>query len=320
MPFLPRVSRRPFRLLIAAATAVAATALTVSTAVAAPAARAAAPAAPAAVTPATAAPGSSHGAGRQPHTVSLASMISLEIGCSASLVRYPSSRDTDRAMMLTNGHCWEGGFIFPDEVLVNQPSSFSGDLLNAQGQTVAKVWTDRLLYATMTGTDVALYRLTQTFAQIRHTTGLHPLTIASHQPVDGRAVSIPSGYWKIVYSCAVDAIVPTVREAIWTWQDSIRYEYPNSDCQPIGGTSGSPIIDNRNRKIVGINNTANEGGEACELNNPCEVNSDGSVTAIKGAGYGQETYWFTTCLTGRNTIDLNKAGCLLPKPLASSIR
>ncbi len=34
----------------------------------------------------------------------------------------------------------------------------------------------------------------------------------------------------------------------------------------------------------------------CTLNNPCEVDADGNTTATKGQSYGQETYWFTTCL------------------------
>ena len=313
MTLFSSTSRRPLRLLVAAATAVAATALTVSTAAAAP--KTAAPAAPAA---AAAASGHANKAGHKSHTVSLASMISLESGCSASLVRYPTSRNKDRALMLTNGHCWEGVFIMPGEVLTNLPSSFSGDLLDARGETVGKVQTDRLLYATMTGTDIALYRLTETYDQIKRATGLRALTIASTHPVDGRAVSIPAGYWKITYSCQINGFVPTVNEAIWSWQDSIRYD-PTSDCQLIGGTSGSPIIDNKSKKIVGINNTANVDGESCTLNNPCEVDSDGNVTAVKGAGYGQQTYWITTCLT-HNTLDLNKAGCLLPKPLVSTVK
>ncbi|HJQ01129.1 MAG TPA: hypothetical protein VJ851_05985 [Jatrophihabitans sp.] len=50
------------------------------------------------------------------------------------------------------------------------------------------------------------------------------------------------------------------------------------------------------------------------MNNPCEVNPDGSLSYTQGQNYGQETYWFTTCLTSTNAIDLNKTGCLLTKP------
>jgi len=296
MSFLP-TSRRTFRL-VAAAIAVAATALTVSTAVA-----------PAA----TAAPDSPNKVVQRLQAAGLASTIALS-NCSASLVRYPSSLDTDRAMMLTNGHCYEGGFLSAGQVLVNQASSRTGKLLDASGRSVATVRADLILYATMTGTDVTLYRLNKTFAQLRSTTGLNALTIASTHPVDGDAVSVPSGYWKTTYSCAINGFVGTLREDQWTWHDSIRYLYPNSSCQTIGGTSGSPIVDNNSLQIAGINNTSNEQGQACTLNNPCEVNPDGSLTYTEGQNYGQETYWFTTCLTSTNAIDLNKTGCLLTKP------
>jgi Trypsin-like peptidase domain len=301
MTFLPSTSRRPFRLLAAVATAIAATALTVSTAAAAPA--------PAA----TAAPASPNRVVQQLQAAGLASTIALS-NCSASLVRYPSSLDTDRAMMLTNGHCYEGGFLNAGQVLVNRTSSRTGKLLNSSGRSVATLRADLVLYATMTGTDVTLYRLTQTFAQIRNSTSLNALTIASTHPVDGHAVSIPSGYWKTTYSCAINGFVGTLREDQWTWHDSIRYLYPNSTCQTIGGTSGSPIVDNTSLQIAGINNTSNEQGQACTLDNPCEVNPDGSLTYRQGQNYGQETYWFTTCLTSTNAIDLNKTGCLLTKP------
>ncbi len=311
MPFSSCTSRRSIRLMAAAATAVAATALTISSAVAAPAPKASAP-------PVAASHGNAHHPKQHGHGVSLASTITL-IGaddCSAALVRYPTSRNKDQALMLTNGHCWEEVFIMPGVVLTDLPSDRPGDLLDAQGNTVAQVHTDRLLYATMTGTDIALYRLTQTYDQIKRATGLKAMTISAQHPVSGRALSIPSGYAKTVYSCRLHGFAAQVNEAIWTWHDSIRYD-PTANCQLVGGTSGSPIVDNKTGKIVGINNTANVDGLACELNNPCEVQPDGSTKVYQGEGYGQETYWITTCLR-HNTIDLNKHGCLLPKPQAST--
>ena len=246
-------------------------------------------------------------------TVTLASTIALN-NCSGSLARFPTSKDSDRAMLLTNGHCYEGGFLSAGQVLVNVASSRTGTLLNASGSSLGTVKADRVLYATMTGTDVTLYRLTNTFAQLRTSYGTTALTISASHPVDGRAISIPSSYWKTVYSCSVHGFVATLREGDWTWHDSIRYLYPNNSCKTIGGTSGSPIIDNSTGQIVGINNTLNEQGQSCTLDNPCEVNADGSVTVVKGQNYGQETYWFNTCLTSTNTIDLTKSGCLLTKP------
>ena len=97
--------------------------------------------------------------------VTLNATIALN-NCSASLVRYPTSVDTDRALMLTNGHCYEGGFINAGVVLQNRASTRSGTLLNASGTNVGTVRADQVIYATMTGTDVTLYRLNETFAAI----------------------------------------------------------------------------------------------------------------------------------------------------------
>ncbi|GIF15428.1 S1 family peptidase [Actinoplanes teichomyceticus] len=240
----------------------------------------------------------------------LASTIALS-NCSAALVRYPTSVSSDRAMMLTNGHCYEGGLIPAGTVLQNRTSSRSGTLLNASGGSLGTVRADRVLYATMTGTDVALYRLTSTYATISSRYGATALTISASHPSAGASITIPSSYWKRIWTCKIDSFVGTLREDEWTWRDSIRYD---AACDTIHGTSGSPIVDATSNQIVGINNTGNDDGEMCTLNNPCEVAADGTTRAYQGQSYGEQTYWFTTCLTGTRTIDLNKAGCLLTKP------
>jgi Trypsin-like peptidase domain len=245
--------------------------------------------------------------------VTLASTIALS-NCSASLVRFPASADTDRAMMLTNGHCYEGGFLSAGEVLVNRQSSRSGTLLDESGNSLGTLRADLVLYATMTGTDVTLYRLTSTYASIRDSSGATALTIAADHPVDGTAIGIPSGYWERVWNCQVNGFVPTLREDEWTWHDSIRYD---TACDTIHGTSGSPVVDVTSGQVVGINNTGNDNGESCTLNNPCEVDDNGNVTVHPGQSYGQETYWFTTCLDASNALDLNAPGCLLAKPAGS---
>ena len=242
--------------------------------------------------------------------VTLASTISLS-NCSASLVRYPTSVSTDRAMMLTNGHCYEGGFIDAGVVLQNRTSSRAGTLLSSSGSALGTVRADRVLYATMTGTDVTLYRLTTTYSTLSSRYGATALTLSASHPTAGATIAIPSGYWKEIWDCKIDSFVSTLREDEWTWHDSVRYD---TACDTIAGTSGSPIVDATSGEIVGINNTGNEDGEMCTLDNPCEVDADGTTHAYLGQSYGQETYWFTTCLTGTRTIDLTVSGCLLTKP------
>jgi hypothetical protein len=246
------------------------------------------------------------------HAVSaggLTSTIALN-NCSAALVRYPSSVDGDRALMLTNGHCYEGGFLSAGQVLQNRTSSRSGRLLNSAGTALGTVRADRLLYATMTNTDVSLYRLTTTFGSIRTRFGVSALTISASHPSAGIAITIPSGYWKQVWNCQINGFVTTLREDQWTWHDSIRYD---TGCHTIHGTSGSPVLDPAGN-VVGINNTGNDNGQSCTLNNPCEVDQNGNTTVHQGQSYGEETYWFTTCLDSTRTINLSIAGCLLTKP------
>ncbi|WP_412543556.1 putative Ig domain-containing protein [Longispora sp. K20-0274] len=227
--------------------------------------------------------------------------------CSASLVKFPTSADTDRAMMLTNGHCYEGGMPGAGVVLQNKASTRSGTLLNDSGGSLGTVRADLLIYATMTGTDVSLYRLNQTIAQVQSSFGVSPMTIAASHPADGIAMTIPSGYWKQTWSCNINGFVYQLKEDAWTWKDSIRY---NTGCNTTHGTSGSPILDS-SRTVVGVNNTGNDDGARCTLNNPCEVDAAGNVTYTQGQSYGQQVYWFSTCVNSSRMLDLTVAGCLL---------
>jgi hypothetical protein len=244
----------------------------------------------------------------------LASSIALS-NCSAALVRYPTSLAADRALMLTNGHCYEGGMPSAGQVLQNRASTRSGKVLDSAGNALGTVRSDKMIYATMTGTDVTLYQLTETFAALKSRLNATALTISASHPTSGASITIPSGYWKRVWNCKVNGFVSTLREGQWTWHDSIRYD---PACNTIHGTSGSPIVDAASGNIVGINNTGNDDGARCTLNNPCEVDQNGNTTVHPGQSYGEETYWFTTCLSPSNAIDLSVRGCLLAKPGGSA--
>ncbi|MFF0269349.1 serine protease [Kribbella sp. NPDC004536] len=232
--------------------------------------------------------------------------------CSASLVRYAESVDTDKALVLTNGHCYEGGFLQPGQVLVNKSSTRSITLLNPDSSRAGTVRADKILFGTMTKTDLIVYEVNETYASIKSRLHVNPLTLAKQGPADGAGMAVVSGYWKRIYTCSVQATIPQLREGDWTWQDSIKYQQPG--CETIGGTSGSPVVSTSTGEMIGINNTGNEDGEQCTVNNPCEVDANGNVTVDQGAAYGEQTWWLYTCLTASRTIDLNKSGCELPKP------
>ncbi|MGW3724906.1 S1 family peptidase [Streptomyces sp. NPDC000851] len=242
--------------------------------------------------------------------VDFAGTVSLS-NCSGSVVRMPDSEDNDPALVMTNGHCLESGFPGPGEVLVDQASSRSFGLLNSSGARVATLRANKIAYSTMTDTDVAVYQLTTTYAQISSSYGISPLTLSDTRPAAGTAISVVSGYWKRIYNCSIDGFAYGLKEADWTWKDSVRY---TSACNTIGGTSGSPVVDQSTGRVVAVNNTGNTDGERCTMNNPCEVDANGNVTVRQGINYAQQTYQLAACFGIDNKLDLSASGCTLPKP------
>ncbi|MEV5599365.1 serine protease [Streptomyces sp. NPDC052496] len=242
--------------------------------------------------------------------VSFAGTVALS-NCSGSIVRMPNSADNDPALVLSNGHCLESGMPGAGEVIVDRPSSRSFTVLSASAGNLGTVRATKVVYGTMTDTDVSLYELSSTYAQIKQRYGIKALDMATTHPVKGAAISVVSGYWKKTYNCNVDGFAYRLKEGDWTWKDSVRYTSP---CKVIGGTSGSPVIDVASGKVAAVNNTINESGQRCTLNNPCEVDANGQVSVRRGIGYAQETYEIPKCFGTGNKLDLGRPGCVLPKP------
>jgi V8-like Glu-specific endopeptidase len=300
----------PSRLAAAALTAAGTLALAGAGALAAGPAQAA-PAFPqAAPAPTQAAPALPRAPHAQRAQVDFTGIVALS-NCSGSLVRGPRSRDTDPALVLTNGHCLESGMPEAGEVIVGRRSSRTFTLLDRTGGgDLGTLQAAKVEYATMTDTDVTVYRLNTTYAAIRQRYGISALRLSTARPHDGTEIRVVSGYWRTIYGCGIDAAVHRLREADWTWKDSIRY---TPQCETVHGTSGSPVIDVRTRHVVGINNTGNDDGERCTLNNPCEIDRAGNVTVRQGTHYGQQTYLLARCLGKGNAVVLS-GSCALPKP------
>jgi hypothetical protein len=245
--------------------------------------------------------------------VDFAGTVALS-NCSGSVVRMPQSKADDPALVLSNGHCLETGFPTAGEVIVDQPSARTFKLLDAKGAEKATLKASKVSYATMTDTDISLYQLTTSYADIKKKYGIKALEIEDDHPVKGRAITVVSGYWKAMYTCAIDGFAYRLKEGEWTWKDSVRY---TPACQTIGGTSGSPVIDHKTGKVTAVNNTGNEAGERCTLDNPCEVDRHGNVTVRKDINYAQQTYGIVPCVGHDSKIDLSRKGCKLPRPAAA---
>jgi V8-like Glu-specific endopeptidase len=229
--------------------------------------------------------------------------------CSGSIVKFEGTKDTDQAMVLTNGHCYEGGFSDPGQFVLHAPSSRTFTVLDDSAQDNGTVNATEVIYSTMTGTDITLYKLAETYVDILKNTGAHAMTLSSKHPSEQTPMEVISGYWRRGYSCHIQAFVTQLNEDKWSFTDSIRYSRPG--CETIGGTSGSPIVEDGTRTVIGINNTGNESGEKCTMNNPCEVDKQGNITYERGVSYGQQTYIIYSCLNPNMELDLATPGCLL---------
>ena len=232
-------------------------------------------------------------------------------GCSGAVVRWASALAEDPAVVITNGHCVRFPFLGARDVLVDQKQFKKIELLDGRGRVATTVRGTRLAYASMYRTDLAVYELRESYADLA-AAGVTPLTLAAEGPSRGDEIRIPSGYWTEQRSCTTTGTAYRVHEREWDWWRSIRL--PARDgCAIRGGYSGSPIVSRETGLVVGIANTGYVGGRRC-IDSACEENRRGRVVMRKDMNYGQQTWLLTTCVGADRRFDLSVPGCRLAKP------
>jgi V8-like Glu-specific endopeptidase len=232
-------------------------------------------------------------------------------GCSGSVVRWASALDDDPAVVLTNGHCVKSPFLGARDVLVDVRQFKQIELLDGRGDVAMTVRGVHLRYASMYRTDLAVYELRETYADLA-AGGVTPLVLSTSGPSRGDKVRIPSGYWVEQRGCTTTGTAYRVHEREWDWWRSIRL--PALDgCAIRGGYSGSPIVSRETGEVVGIANTGYVGGRRC-IDSACEENQRGVVRMVRHMNYGQQTWWLTTCVGADRRFDLSASGCKLAEP------
>lgn len=212
-------------------------------------------------------------------------------GCSASVVRTDKTKNNDPALLLTNGHCVPER-PSPGQTLEDVAMTLAVTIGDRQGYLQAKAETTRLISATMTGTDTALFELDQTYAQLK-AKGVKVFTLSGRSAKPGERVDIISSGNGNRFACTIEAVVPHLREEGYTQDNAYRYD---PECGPSHGGSGSPIVLKDGVTIVGVHSTGNDSGEQCTANNPCEVAADGTVSVHQGARYGQQVKHLAACV------------------------
>lgn len=231
--------------------------------------------------------------------------------CSGSLIRFENSKDSDQALVLTNGHCVDtdqGDMMGANVFISHRKEARNFRFLAADGSLKpGSESSSELLFATITWNDIALYQLTATYAEIKNKFAVDALVLDSQHPRAGIAIDVLSGYWQRGYSCKIDTFVFELHEEPFISKDSMRYSADG--CHTIHGTSGSPVIAHDTGKVVGINSTGNDNGEKCTMDNPCEVSANGDIFYQKGLSYADETYVIYSCLNAANQFELSTPGC-----------
>ncbi len=232
-------------------------------------------------------------------------------GCSGAVVRWPAALDTDRAVVITNGHCVRFPFLGAREVLVDEKKWMRIELLDGRGGVALTARGVRLEYASMFRTDLAVLSLRETYADLADA-DLEPLVLAGAGPTRGELIRIPSGYWREQRTCATRGTAYRLHERAWDWWRSIRLP-AREGCAIRGGYSGSPIVSRETGLVVGVANTGYVGGRRC-IDSACEEDRRGRVRMVRHMNYGQQTSWLLGCLDGGRTFDLGTPGCRLAVP------
>jgi hypothetical protein len=168
----------------------------------------------------------------------------------------------------------------------------------------------------MSGADILLLRISETYEQIEKRTGVRPFLVSQDTAfAPDLALRIPSAYWQNDRACQVEATIDKLKEDRWLWSPVLRIRIADT-CGTPHGASGAPAIRMDSGEVIGVFGTASDANAApCALNNPCELTPDGSAkAAAKGQGYVHFVHHFYTCLDKERNIDLDVPGCLLPKP------
>lgn len=211
-------------------------------------------------------------------------MIDLASRCTATLIE--TGADEASAYLLTNGHC-VGLDGQPANRTVVDDEAF-GEAVFFQTDDTAesdrlRVDAERVEYATMRGTDVAIVRLAATLGELRDA-GAVPVPIADEPPQAATAVvniaapsqGLDEDEWMLRRGACTLGSTSDVIEYNWLWLDAQRNDCPGV----IGGSSGSPLF--ADGEVVSIINTTNTGvaverGDTCYLGKPCEVDGADAV-------------------------------------------
>lgn len=246
----------------------------------------------------------------------LLSQSSFQGGCSATYIDVGGS-ERSPAYIITNGHCLMNQMPGPDEYWVDIAPArglhFTARYFVDASNNRVSLSVERVEYATMTGTDLALMRLRSRVGELT-SLGIKGFPLSADLPQVGEQVAnvgIPQDRIRFRYlrksECQILGFVDLI-EGAWSFKGSMR-----NQCSVLGGSSGSALVSLRTKKIVALINTGVDDNirVPCFENHPCEVDSHGNKSSHPEFNYAQKIQGLTSCFDDEGVFRLESRGCAL---------
>lgn len=203
--------------------------------------------------------------------------------CSGALVIFDGMPTTARALVVTQAQCLTGRQPRPGAVFTNRLAIRALNLIDASGKAHA-VTTRRLLYATQTDTDLAVYELGDSYNEVQFKTSIRPLFLTAAPPILGQNLELISAHGPRRWSCAVEGFVREVRDERRRFTDVIQL---SDECRIDAAVpAGIPAVDLATRTLFALHGKQR---------------------------LTQQVYALAGCVDQNFEVDLELASCELPK-------
>ena len=193
--------------------------------------------------------------------------------CSGALATFKGRSRSARAYVLSAAHCVDRGRLqismrsgaaiaALDDGEVMYRTDYRRSLTLDTGKSDEPrtcIETDQVVYGTLTGGDIMLLRLTETYEEIERRTGVKPFIVSQDAIfAAGLAVRMPSSLWQTDRECLVEGTVEKVKEFKWVWGPVVRLRVDEDTCIAPAGVSGAPAIRKETGEVIGVFGTSGD--------------------------------------------------------------
>lgn len=242
--------------------------------------------------------------------------------CTGALIdsRDGATHAAGPAYILTSGHCaTRHSLNFTRDTLVQGHIDFDyflGNMHRTQRHELKQI-----VRATMRGADLALIELKTPLQELLDL-GIEPLKLSPRPPTDGTdlmVVGAPSGHESApglrLSLCAYEGEEDLVEE-VFVFRGFYKHR-----CAGIApGSSGSPLLDRRSNRIVGVLSTSTglaKEENRCQTNAPCEIKT-GQPAWSADTQYSSPAMGLQSCFV-RGQFNPDAQGCILRSTLEMTL-